>query len=278
MHQPNGHPAPSRPGEREIAARLRAAGCVFAEDEARLLATSGASDEALAVMLARRVAGHPLEHVLGWVDFCGLRLDVAPGVFTPRQRSALLVHCAAELTPTGATVLDLCCGCGALGAALAAVVGKLRLHASDISGTAVGLARHNLAPWQAACYRGDLFDPLPRALRGGFDTILCNTPYVPTHRLPSLPREAREHEPRASLDGGADGLDVQRRVAGEVREWLMPGGHLLFEVAEDQERGCIRLLEDAGLRAWARRREETDATVVVGQAPSAVPTQGRQRR
>ncbi|WP_394250481.1 putative protein N(5)-glutamine methyltransferase [Arthrobacter pityocampae] len=278
MHQPNRRSAPSRPDEREIAARLRAAGCVFAEDEARLLATSGASDEALAVMLARRVAGHPLEHVLGWVDFCGQRLDVAPGVFIPRQRSALLVRCAAELTPPGARVLDLCCGCGALGAALAAVVEDLRLHASDISGTAVGLARHNLTPWQAACYEGDLFDPLPRALRGSFDTILCNTPYVPTYRLPSLPREARVHEPRASLDGGPDGLHVQRRVAGEAQEWLTPGGHLLFEVAQDQERRCARLLEDAGLRARVCRLEEIDATVVVGQAPSAVPTEGRHGR
>ncbi|WP_082046077.1 putative protein N(5)-glutamine methyltransferase [Arthrobacter sp. L77] len=268
MHQPNGHPTPFRPDERELAARLRAAGCVFAEEEARLLADSGASEEALAVMVDRRVAGHPLEHTLGWVDFCGLRLAVEPGVFIPRQRSALLVHCAAELTPAGATVLDLCCGSGALGAALAAVVEDLQLHASDISGAAVELARRNLAGRQAACYEGDLFDPLPSALRGRIDTILCNTPYVPTHRLPSLPREARLHEPRASLDGGTDGLDVQRRVARDARGWMAPGGHLLFEVAEEQERGCLRLLEDEGFQAWPRHLEEIGAIVVVGRQRS----------
>jgi len=270
-HASNRQPASSLPGEEEVAARLRAAGCVFAEDEARLLADSGASGETLAAMLDRRLAGYPLEHILGWVGFCGLRLEVGPGVFVPRQRSALLVRCAAELTTPGATVLDLCCGCGALGAALADVVDDLRLHASDISGAAVGFARRNLAGRQAQCYEGDLFDPLPAGLSGAIDIILCNTPYVPTRRLRSLPPEARVHEPRASLDGGVDGLDLQRRVARDAGIWLVPGGHLLFEVAEEQERQCLRLLGDAGFRSWSCSQDEIGATVVVGQAPSAVP-------
>ncbi|MBG6225283.1 release factor glutamine methyltransferase [Arthrobacter sp. CAN_A2] len=276
MHPSNGRSTPTRPDEEELAARLRAAGCVFAEDEARLLARSGASDEALAIMLERRMAGHPLEHILGWVEFCGLKLDVGPGVFIPRQRSALLVRWAAELTLPGATVLDLCCGCGALAAALADAVEDLRLHASDISGAAVGFARRNLARVQAECYEGDLFDPLPTALRGTIDTILCNTPYVPAHRLRLLPYEARVHEPRSSLDGGPDGLDIQRRVARDARDWMVPGGHLLFEVAEDQEVQCVRLLEDAGFRSWSRSLDEIGTTVVVGQAPSAVPAERRQ--
>ncbi|MHA7240535.1 putative protein N(5)-glutamine methyltransferase [Arthrobacter sp. TMS1-12-1] len=271
MHHASNRRIPPLPGEDELAARLRAAGCVFAEDEARLLADSGASGEALATVLDRRLAGFPLEHILGWVDFCGLRLEVGPGVFVPRQRSALLMRCAAELTRTRATVLDLCCGCGALGAALADLVEDLRLHASDISGPAVELARRNLAGLQAECYVGDLFEPLPAALRGTIDTILCNAPYVPTRHLRSLPPEARVHEPRASLDGGADGLDLQRRVARSAGDWLAPGGYLLFEVAEAQEGSCLRFLEDAGFRSWSCSLDEIGATVVVGQAPSAVP-------
>ncbi|MHA7209118.1 putative protein N(5)-glutamine methyltransferase [Arthrobacter sp. MDT1-65] len=255
-----------RPTEAELTVRLRAAGCVFAEDEARLLAGSGATGDALAGMVDQRIAGVPLEHVLGWVDFCGLRLAVGPGVFVPRQRSAFLVECAAGLTAPGATVLDLCCGCGALGAALAHRVGDLRLHASDISGPAVDLARRNLAALDVGLYTGDLFDPLPAALRGRIETLLCNTPYVPTARVPTLPPEAREHEPLISLDGGRDGLELQRRVARRAPEWLAPGGHVLFEVGEDQEQDCLRLLRDAGFEACSRSRGDIGATVVIGTA------------
>ncbi len=264
-HQPPAAALP-RPTEAELTVRLRAAGCVFAEEEARLLAGTGAPADVLAAMVDQRVAGLPLEHVLGWVDFCGLRLAVGPGVFVPRQRSAFLVECAARLTPTGTTVLDLCCGCGALGAALAHEVGHVSLHASDISGTAVGIARRNLAALDAELYVGDLFEPLPAALRGAVGTLLCNTPYVPSSRLATLPPEAREHEPLVSLDGGEDGLELQRRVARQARGWLAPGGHLLFEVGDDQAEASVRLLTDAGLTAWSRSREDIGATVVIGKA------------
>ncbi|AUZ86298.1 putative protein N(5)-glutamine methyltransferase [Arthrobacter agilis] len=260
-------PVGTRPTEAELTVRLRSAGCVFAEDEARLLAGSGATDEVLAAMLDKRLAGFPLEHILGWVDFRGLRLEVGPGVFVPRQRSAFLVACAVELTAAGATVLDLCCGCGALGAALADAVGGVRLHAADISCAAVDLARRNLARWDAALYVGNLFDPLPLTLKGSVDTLLCNSPYVPSARVQTLPAEARVHEPLASLDGGRDGMAVQRRVVREARQWLAPGGHLLFEVGEDQEQHCVRLLEDGGYQAWSCTLEETGATVVVGRRP-----------
>ncbi|WP_082471181.1 putative protein N(5)-glutamine methyltransferase [Arthrobacter sp. Leaf234] len=270
------HPVDSaRPTEASMTARLRAAGCVFAEDEARLLAASGAGDERLLEMLEQRVVGLPLEHILGWVDFCGLRLLVGPGVFVPRQRSALLVTAAADVTAPGATVLDLCCGCGALAAGLAHLVPGLRLHATDISGAAVALAHRNLSRHGARCYEGDLFAPLPAALRGTVDTLLCNTPYVPSAQVGNLPPEARLHEPRATLDGGADGLEVQRRVVQEAREWLAPGGHLLVEIGEDQEAACLDLLAAGGLRAWTRRDDDVGALVAIGQAPRVRREYGR---
>src|SRR5450432_1469341 len=120
--------------------RLRAAGCVFAEDEARLLISAARTPADLAAMVDRRVAGLPLEHVLGWAEFCGLRIAVDPGVFVPRRRTEFLVHQATALTRPGSVVVDLCCGSGALGAAVAAAQGQIELHAADIDPAAVACA------------------------------------------------------------------------------------------------------------------------------------------
>src|SRR6478735_4709753 len=99
-----------------LTATLRAAGCVFAEEEADLLLREAADEASLAAMVARRVAGEPLELVVGWAEFCGLRIAVAPGVFVPRQRSTALVRRAIVGLQPGDVVVDLCCGTGALGA------------------------------------------------------------------------------------------------------------------------------------------------------------------
>src|SRR6476646_5808984 len=112
----------SRSRAAAVVARLRAAGCGFAEDEARLLLTGAASPSELEAMGGRRVAGVPLEHVLGWAEFGGLRITVAPGVFVPRRRTEFLVRQAVALAQPGAAIVDLCCGAGAIGAALAAAV------------------------------------------------------------------------------------------------------------------------------------------------------------
>src|SRR6266487_1281462 len=120
-------------GLSEITARLRAAGCVFAEEEAEVLAGSAPSRDALRAMLGQRITGLPLEHVVGWAEFCGLRIAVDHGVFVPRRRSELLVRRAAALcqpavAAPGAIVVDLACGCGAIGAAVAALVAGVQLH------------------------------------------------------------------------------------------------------------------------------------------------------
>ncbi|MEO8906836.1 MAG: putative protein N(5)-glutamine methyltransferase [Microbacteriaceae bacterium] len=254
-----------------IIARLRAAGCVFAEEEARLLLEADATPAELERMVARRVAGFPLEHILGWVEFCGLRIAVGPGVFVPRRRTEFLVQEAARRAQPGAVVLDLCCGCGALGAALAASVDAIELYAADIEPAAVEYARHNLAAVGGRIFMGDLFDPLPDELRGRIDILLCNTPYVPTGGIHLMPPEARLYEPRVTLDGGADGLDVQRRVAASAREWLAPRGHLLVEVSEEQAPLACTLMRDSGLDARVVQSEESYSTVVVGTRPVQVP-------
>lgn len=217
-----------------VVATLRAAGCVFAEDEARLLLAEAREPAALAELVARRAAGTPLEHVLGWTAFHGLRIVTEPGVFVPRRRTEFLVDEAARLAPPGSVVADLCCGTGAVGLALATALGATRLHATDIEPAAVRCARRNLARVGGHVHEGDLDAPLPAALRGRIGVLTANVPYVPTAEVALLPPEAREHEPAIALDGGADGLAVVRRVSALAPRWLVPGGRLLVETSERQ--------------------------------------------
>lgn len=249
-------------------AALRSAGCVFAEDEAHLLLASGADDAELGRMLGQRVAGIPLEHILGWVEFCGLRIGVDEGVFVPRRRTEFLVQQAALLAQPGDTVLDLCCGCGALGIALEAAVGGLDLYAADIEPAAVACAKRNLGLRDGHVLEGDLFQPVPVELRGRLAIVLCNTPYVPTAAIGLLPPEARLHEPLVTLDGGADGLDIQRRVAAEVLDWLAPDGALLVETSEEQAPVAAEIFAANGLLARVERSEELFSTVVIGTRPT----------
>jgi len=243
-----------------LIARLRAAGCVFAEDEARLLREAARSPDDLEAMLAQRVAGTPLEQVLGWVDFCGMRLAVAPGVFVPRRRSEFLAESAAALARPHGVVVDLCCGTGALGAVVAARV-RVELHAVDVDPVAVECARRNLP--DAVVHEGSLFDPLPRRLRGRVDLVVANAPYVPTVAIALMPSEARDHEHRVALDGGHDGLDVQRGVIAAAPSWLAPGGYLLVETSVEQADDTIDLMRAAGLTARIMSDDQRGSTIAV---------------
>ena len=243
-----------------LVTRLRAAGCVFAEDEAALLLETARDDEELESMVSKRVAGLPLEHVVGWVEFAGTRYAIGPGVFVPRPRTEFLVREVAKLAPENAVVLDLCCGSGAVGAALAAEIGAAELHASDDDRIAVDCARHNVEH----VYLGDLYDGLPASLTGRIDVLVVIAPYVPTDAIALLPHEARDFEPLSTLDGGADGLDVLRRVISGARQWLAPRGLLATEVSELQVPALVGLIEAAGLEPSVIRDDELDATVVVG--------------
>jgi release factor glutamine methyltransferase len=257
--------APPRDGEPDdIVARLRAAGCVYADDEARLLRAEATSPADLAEMVGRRVGGLPLEHVVGWAEFCGLRIEVDPGVFVPRRRTELMVHIARELTERSAVVVDLCCGTGAVGVAVAAVIGDIDLHAVDIDPVACDCARRNVAPAGGRVYTGDLYEPLPGPLRGRVDLVVANAPYVPTDELRLLPREARLHEARTALDGGSDGLDVQRRIVAAAPLWLAADGHVLIETSAHQAQATADMLHRAGLQAERRTSAEPEGTVVVG--------------
>ncbi len=256
-----------------VASRLRAAGCVFAEDEARLLISAAQTPADLAAMVDRRAAGLPLEHVIGWAEFCGLRIAVDPGVFVPRRRTEFLVRQAVALAreaagPAGLAgplvVVDLCCGSGAVGVALAAALGPAELHAADVDPAAVACARRNVAAVGGEVYEGDLYQPLPATLRGRVGLLAANVPYIPTDAIGLLPAEARLHEPRVALDGGADGLEVLRRVAAGAPQWLAPGGHLLAETSEAQSPHAAEILARCGLIPRVASSDELSATVVIG--------------
>lgn len=259
--------------EARLAARLRAAGCVFAEDEARLLLAE-APDALLDEWVQRRVAGEPLEHVLGWALFDGLRVAVGPGVFVPRRRSELLARQAVAAlrghdggsghARGGPVVVELCCGVAAVATAVGHRVPAAEIHAADIDPVAVGYARRNLAAVGGTAWAGDLDGPLPAALRGRVDVLVANAPYVPTGEVALMPTEARDHEPLRALDGGGDGVDVQRRVVAVAPGWLADDGVLLVETSRRQAPVTAAAFRAAGLAARVVRSERLDATAVVG--------------
>lgn len=211
--------------------------------------------------MARRVAGEPLETVLGWAAFRGLRIGVAPGVFVPRRRTELVVEAARDLVRAGDVLVDLCCGTGAIAAALAAEVPGLDVRAADLDPVAVACARTNLP--EAAVYLGDLTEALPRSLLGRVAVLTAHAPIVPTSALGLLPPEARDHEPGAALDGGADGLEVLRRVLRQAPEWLTPTGALVTPVAAGQVETVLVDAAARGLTGRVVTDAERDATVVV---------------
>jgi release factor glutamine methyltransferase len=243
-------------------ALLRAAGCVFAEDEADVLIEAAHDDRALAAMVGRRAGGEPLEQVVGYADFCGVRVRLRPGVFVPRVRSELLVRLGTAAIRPDALVVDLCCGSGALGLAVRHRVPGVTLHAADLDPVAVACALDNLADPDRV-HQGDLFEALPGELCGRIDLLLANVPYVATRHLAFLPAEARDHEPRSALDGGDDGLAVFRAVAAGAARWLAPGGLLVSEITEAQTAAATTAVGGNALTASVATDDDLDARAIV---------------
>ena len=254
-----------------IVSALRDAGCVFAEEEAGLLVSEAPGPAALADWVGRRTSGEPLEYIVGWADFDGHRIAVKPGVFVPRRRTQLLVDEAVGLLQGGRLfspriVVDLCCGSGAVGAAIARRDPGAELYAADLDPEAVKCARGNVGAVGGLVYEGDLFAALPPGLRGRVHVLAVNAPYVPTDAIQTMPPEARLYESRTALDGGADGLHFHRRVAAAAQDWLSFDGHLLIETSELQAEGTASIVSAAGLAVRIVHSDELDGTVVIGSA------------
>ena len=162
-------------------------------------------------------------------------------------------------------VVDLCCGSGAIGAAVAHLCPDAVVYAADVDPAAVACARRNLPPERV--FEGDLYDALPADLAGRVDVLAVNAPYVPTDAITTMPGEARDHEPRVALDGGPDGVKLHRRVAAGASHWLAPGGLLLIETGRSQAPLTVAACEAAGLVAHVVTDDDLDATAVRAVGP-----------
>ena len=248
--------------------RLSRAGCVYAEDEAAVLRDRADDDHHLDLLVARRVQGEPLEVVVGWAQFAGLRILLDADVFVPRRRTELVARTAIELlggprrgsgTPV---VVDLCCGSGAVAAAITSAYSDLEVHAVDIDPRAVACARRNLTT-SAQVHEGDLEAALPTRLLGAIDLITANAPYVPTDEISLMPRESREHEPVRTVDGGHDGVAVHRRISRVAARWLAPGGALVMESSDASLDRTHDAVVDAGLTMRVVTDDDLESLVVV---------------
>jgi release factor glutamine methyltransferase len=211
-------------------------------------------------LLARRAAREPLQYLLGWEDFHGLRLAVSPAVLVPRPETEGLVEWAVQVLAGRAApaVADLGTGSGAIACALARAIPDAEVLAVELAAGALAVASWNVRELGLAgrvrLLAGDLFAPLG-SLSGSLDLVVANPPYLPSAVIPSLPPEVSRHEPRAALDGGPDGLAVLRRIVAGAPAVLRPGGWLLLEIGEDQAGPLASLMAAEGFSGIRARRD-----------------------
>lgn len=229
-------------------------------------------DEALARIedaASRRAKGVPLQYVLGTVEFCGVELAVGPGVLIPRAETECLVEQVLRGPHTPGPVLDLCCGSGAIGLALAANEPARRVVATDASPVAVDCARRNAARLGLGVdvRHGDLFEPVA-GLR--FAIVATNPPYVSDAEYADLDPSVRDHEPEHALRAGREGLDFVRAIAEQAPEHLLPEGRVYCEIGDTQGESAAGCFRAAGFRSvrvlpdWAGRDR-----IVVARNPNA---------
>jgi release factor glutamine methyltransferase len=229
----------------ELVALLARNGFVAADEEAdELRAAAGGDDQLLSSLVERRLTGEPLAWITGLVEFGGRTLRVDPGVYVPRWQTELLAQAALTRLPAAGVAVDLCTGSGAVAALLAAGRPGARVLATDVDAAAVACARAN----GVDALQGDLFAPLPAALRGAVDVVVGVVPYVPTGELGLLQRDTFTFETPLAYDGGPDGCSVLRRAVAESAEWLREGGALLLELGGDE---AELLEEDLGAMGFA---------------------------
>lgn len=199
-------------------------------------------------LAARRQSGEPLQYIEGSAQFGPIEVAVDSRVLIPRPETEQLWELVSfrlgDDPPQ--TIVDLGTGSGVLALALKHRFPKAEVHAVDVSASAIVVARRNIAESgdSIELYQGDLFEPLPSALRGRVDLLISNPPYIATSDHPELPSEVRDHEPPIALFGGDDGMNVLRRIVAQAPEWLSSGGLLACEIGADQGSAVAELAAD----------------------------------
>jgi len=222
----------------------------------RTYEVDGARSEDYFGLVNRRAAGEPLQYITGEQYFMGHRFGVNPSVLIPRPESEALAEKAIAFLNARAeamAVLDLCTGSGALAVSVAKACPRARITATDISGQALAVAMRNARDLGASgridFVESDLFASINIGAFGKeFDLIMTNPPYIRTGDLAGLQREIACHEPLAALDGGADGLDFYRRIAGGARAYMRDEGRILMEIGHDQARDVAAVFEAEGFK------------------------------
>jgi release factor glutamine methyltransferase len=224
---------------------------------------AGPELDAVRGFVKRRGDREPLQHIVGSTSFCGLEMTVTPDVLIPRPETELLAVRAVKFLQSRGTVaakvLDFGTGSGCLAIVIAAQAPAADLHATDISETALEVARRNAEQHQVAdrmqFHRGDGFGALPAGLR--FDLIVSNPPYIARDEIAALQPEVRDHDPRLALDGGPDGLDFFRRLAGEGGARLNGGGRVMVELGDGQDAAARKLFESEHWRVEGVENDDT---------------------
>lgn len=196
------------------------------------------------IAVQKRAEHIPLQYIIGEQEFMGLRFKVNSNVLIPRQDTETLVEQVLKIVKPGMKVLDLCTGSGCVLISVLKNAPELTGMGSDISKTALLVAKENakLHEVDAEWVWSDLFDNITET----FDVIMANPPYIPTGEILSLMPEVRDFEPENALDGGADGLDFYRKIAGQVKDYLNPGGYVYMEIGYDQGEAVSELMRNAG--------------------------------
>ena len=206
-------------------------------------------------LLDRRAEKEPLQYITGIQNFYGYDIHVEPGVLIPRLDSETVVEKAVELIKNRRykTVLDLCCGSGALGIAIAKECHGVKVTMSDESEDAVRISKSNVEKLglSKACkiVSGNLFEPFNKLFgKQKFDLIISNPPYIPTDVITTLDKEVKNYEPLSALDGGETGLDYYNKIIASAGEYMRKNGALVFEIGHDQADDVSNLLSDAGFK------------------------------
>ena len=217
------------------------------------LYTSEAYAQRAEALLARRLAGEPVAYLTGSWEFYGIPLTITRDVLIPRIDSEVVVDLAVALLRGRGQprVLDLCCGSGCIGLAIAAQIPDCRVVCVDNSDKALAVARKNAIAAhvgsRASCVAGDALEE-PPVMLGTFDLLVCNPPYIPHAELDRLDPSVRDYEPRAALDGGEDGLLFYREMPGKWKKLLAAGGQMVLECGFGQSEAVRALVESAGFR------------------------------